>query len=260
MNSVWAILILGFVQGVTELLPISSSGHLALAGHWLGFNPRGMAVEVALHGGTLLAVLCYYRQTLMRLMVGGLRRDTESWRFLMMLAGGTIPALIVGYFFDDALEKIADSPGTVAAMLGVTGLILLSLRWAVRSGAPLTWGRTFLIGLAQAIAIVPGISRSGSTIVAARHLGLTPAQAAEFSFLLSIPAISAACLWKMIHFKAGDLGGLSASHLVAGMAVAGVVGYLSLVLLNRLLKSPRFWMFGFYCLMVGLCAGLASYF
>ena len=197
MNTLWAIVILGLVQGMTELLPVSSSGHLALAEHWLGFNPPGMGVDVFLHAGTLLAIVCYYQKTLIGLITGGLRKDPESLRFI--------------------------------AMLGVTGLILLSLRWAVRSDAPLTWGRTVLIGLAQACAILPGVSRSGSTIVAARHLGLSPARAAEFSFLLSIPAVSAACLWQMLHFQKGEFAGFPAWHLLVGVAVAGGIGYLSLV-------------------------------
>jgi undecaprenyl-diphosphatase len=260
MNTLWAIVILGLVQGMTELLPVSSSGHLALAEHWLGFNPPGMGVDVFLHAGTLLAIVCYYQKTLIGLITGGLRKDPESLRFIAMLGVATLPVLLAGYLGEHFVERVADSTGAVAAMLGVTGLILLSLRWAVRSDAPLTWGRTVLIGLAQACAILPGVSRSGSTIVAARHLGLSPARAAEFSFLLSIPAVSAACLWQMLHFQKGEFAGFPAWHLLVGVAVAGGIGYLSLVLLNRILKSPKFWIFGFYCLSLGLVAGCVSVF
>lgn len=260
MNSLWAIIILGLVQGLTELFPVSSSGHLALAEHWLGFNPPGLAVDVMLHGGTLLAIVCYYRKRLIGLITGSLRGDPDTLRFVALLGVATIPVLVAGYLGESFVERVADSTGAVAVMLALTGLILLSLRWATRMDAPLTWGRGILIGLAQACAILPGISRSGSTIVAARHLGVTPERAAEFSFLLSIPAVSAACLWHILHFQPGEFSGIPLWHLWVGVAIAGGSGYVSLILLNRLLKSPRFWIFGFYCLAIGLLAGLASVF
>jgi len=190
-------------------------------------------------------------------LVGGAwAGNGEARLYLGRLAVATLPILVCGYLAESGIERIADSPLTVSALLAVTGLALLSLRWAPPGGVGLTWGRAFLIGCAQAVAVLPGISRSGSTIVTARHMGLAPAEAAEFSFLLSIPAVAAACVWKGAHFRADEFAGMGPGLLLAGMAVSAVVGYICLALLNRWLRSPRFPAFGWYCLALALGAGL----
>lgn len=245
------VFILALIQGLTELLPVSSSGHLVLAKHLLHLNSPGISLEVALHLGTLLAVLVYYRRRIAFLIVDFLKWGPEGPRYALAILIGSIPAGVVGVLFKDSIERLGDEPRWAAAGMIVTGLLLLSLLLARGLERPLGTFRAFWIGLAQMVGIPPGISRSGTTIVMARHLGIAPAAAAEFSFLLSIPAIAGASVLELLHHGAWTPGEVSLSSLLMGIAVAALVGYFSLVLLVGVLARGRFWMFGLYCLPVG---------
>lgn len=257
----WSILFLAVVQGLTEFLPVSSSGHLALfqsldAFH---FDSPGIYLEVALHGGTLLSILVFYRSRITELLLGVLRGDAGSRDYAMSLLVATLP-VAVGYLAcRRMIESVFDKPVLVSALLSVTGLALLSLRLrrgrgtgadsvAVPPRSHPTWIKALWIGVAQAAAMLPGISRSGATIVTARHLGMPPKQAAEFSMLMAVPVLMAAIALTLPDVSAADMGAISRSALATGIAVSAVVGYIALRILVRVLSAERLWLFGVYCL------------
>lgn len=204
--------LLGFVQGLTEFLPVSSSAHLALAPRFFSFPDPGLTFDVALHIGTLLAVLIYYRETWLRLALGASRdpRGPEA-RTLGLIALATLPAVVAGLGFEKAAEHAFRDPRRIGACL-----ILFSgvMWWADRRGESATgaWREApvktlFLVGCAQALAVMPGVSRSGSTMSAALLLGIGREEAAEFSFLMATPIVAGAAILKLRHLAAADLNG-----------------------------------------------------
>ena len=243
--------LLGLIQGLTEFLPISSSGHLVLGQKLLGFEPTGVLFEVVLHLATLLSVVVAYRQRLTGLVVGAFRREAESWRYIGLLLLGSLPAGVAGIGFRAFFERAFDSGATVGIEFLITAIALYSTRWAKPGPAPdrITPGTALVMGLAQAVAILPAISRSGVTIAAGLWAGVAPAAAAEFSFLLSIVAVAGSGLLMAREIPAGiDLW--SAGLLVASLT-ALVSGIWAIRFLVRLLKGGRFHLFAWYC------AGLA---
>jgi undecaprenyl-diphosphatase len=244
-------LILGLVQGLTEFLPVSSSGHLVIVSRLLGIDQKGILFEVAVHVATLLAIVVFYRARIAALVAGALRGDAAAWRYGAKLALGTLPAVALVLVAGDFLESLFDAPPVAGAALLVTGCFL----WTTRSTLPRAhdpepgWGAAFLIGCAQAVAIVPGISRSGATVTAALALGVQPLAAAEFSFLLGVVAIAGAAV-RMIP----DLGNVPADQL-APLAIASaaalVSGLLALWLFVMLLRHQAFHRFAFYVWPVG---------
>ncbi|MFW6206187.1 MAG: undecaprenyl-diphosphate phosphatase, partial [Gemmatimonadota bacterium] len=185
-------IVLGLVQGLTEFLPVSSSGHLVMAQTFLGVPAPGVFLEVVLHVATLLSVVVVYRRKLTTLAVGGLvRRDPAELRYIWMLVLATLPVVVIGLLFRDGIEAAFDTPYVTGFMLLVTGAILASTTWSRTGGVrePRA-GHAVGMGLAQCLALFPGISRSGSTIAAGLWLDLDGERAAEFSFLMSIPAIA----------------------------------------------------------------------
>jgi undecaprenyl-diphosphatase len=246
----------GLVQGLTEFLPISSSGHLALVPAFLAkagidIGDTDLATTAVLHLGTLLAVLAYYRADVARIVTRP--RDPHSRRLMLLVAIGTIPAL-VGFPLRDALDDFESSPQLVGGALLVTAAILaIGNRRAtgdrrLDDGGPVD---AILIGLSQALALVPGISRSGSTITAGLLRGFDREEAARFSFLLAIPAIAGGGLLSLFDVARGsfDLG-----PLLVGLVVAAVSGYLAIATLIRILVSRGFGVFVVYCTVVGLAA------
>ncbi|MBN1672461.1 MAG: undecaprenyl-diphosphate phosphatase [Kiritimatiellae bacterium] len=252
MSELVKVLVLAVVQGVTEFLPVSSSGHLVLGKLLLGLKSSGATLEVALHGGTLLAVLVFYRRRILALACGVVRDGTAERRYALNIVLASVPAAAAAFLLKPWLEHLFDLPGVAAGMLIVTGLLLLSLRLARKRERALTLPAGFAVGIMQALAIVPGISRSGSTISLARHLGIAPREAVEFSLLLSIPALLGACLLKGLEAASVGLGGLSPLAVLLGIAVAALVGYAAIGLLVRSLLAGRFWLFGIYCCLVGI--------
>lgn len=249
--------ILGLVQGLAEFLPISSSGHLVLVEHWLGITSADLVFEVAVHAGTLLSVLWFFRERLLEFAkaVVGKGQSTEavshSRQQILYLFIGTIPAAVIGLLFKDEIERVFADSHMAAVFLMVTGVILLSTYLRRQTTRELSPVSAFLIGCAQAVSILPGISRSGSTISAGLWCGVRPAVAAEFSFLLSVPAVGGAILLTLP--DAWGTGRLGAPHLV-GAIVAAVTGYIALKLVFAFLRSGRFALFGVYCLIVGALA------
>jgi undecaprenyl-diphosphatase len=250
MNELLQIVILAIVQGITEFLPVSSSGHLVLIGHLIDFKEQGNMTEVVLHIGTFLSVLIYFRKRLIDLAAGLIEKRKTSQQYAAALILGSIPVIAVYIIAGDFIEDLFDKPVWSGAFLCVTGVILLSLLIRRSTGLDVNSKRGFLIGIAQACALLPGISRSGSTIVAARHLGISPEKAAEFSFLLSLPAMAGALLIKTISLMKGDEA-IEVIPAVTGILVSAIVGYAALAALLAVVKRGKLWIFGIYCLLAG---------
>lgn len=254
--TLWQGILLGLVQGLTEFLPVSSSGHLVLAEELAGVRTPGVFVEVALHVATLGSVLAVYGRRLAEVTVGVLRGRREDLRYAALLALATVPAGVAGVLWHDPVERAFDSIGFVGGAFIVTGLMLWSTRRASGAeAAPSSLGAV-AVGLAQAVAILPGISRSGSTVSAALWCRLAPARAAEFSFLMAVPVIGGAALLEA-RTAAADSAAVGAGPLAAGCVVALVTGIWAIRFLVALLARGRFHAFAPYCWAVG--AGTLGY-
>lgn len=251
--SLWEGFFLGLVQGLTEFLPISSSGHLALAEAALGVKTPGLVVEIALHVATLLAVFIAFRARLVELARGAIRRDPGAWQYIALLVVGTIPAAIVGVLFEDFFKQAFGSLTEVGIEFILTGIILWSTRWigAPNPGDRLTAPNATLIGVAQAAAILPAISRSGTTVAAGMWLGIDPVRAGEFSFLLSIPAIGGAALLELPKLASATTQ-VGVAPLALGFVVSLVTGVLSIRWLVTLLRRRAFHWFAPYCWVLGV--------
>lgn len=246
--------LLGLLQGLTEFLPVSSSGHLVLAQRLLGLDPPGVVLEGVLHLATLTAVLLYFRRDIARLFSRGLRREGRAERcYLLYLALGTLPIAVAGLSARGLVERAFSSVTLTGGMLLVTaGLLLAAARAqgkAKRKEVRLT--DAALVGVAQAAALLPGISRSGATIGTGILAGLAPREAARFSFLLAIPAILGAGALALgeapaAPFAPGDWLGMG---IAAGCALTS--GLFAIHLLLRVLAGNRLYLFAFYCLAVG---------
>ncbi|MGZ8501697.1 MAG: undecaprenyl-diphosphate phosphatase [Candidatus Limnocylindrales bacterium] len=257
-------LVMGIVQGLTEFLPISSSGHLILVPYLLGWKDpfiTSLAFSVMLHMGTLVALLAYFWRDWLVLVPAGLaavrdrsfRADPDR-RLAWLIAITTIPAIIVGPILNDLLETAVRSAGLVAVTLVIGGAILwLADRWGrkVRVETELTFGQALGIGAAQAVALVPGISRSGISISAGLFLGLTRESAARFSFLMATPITAAAGAYETLQLLRGEAGGgITAGPLVVGMIAALVAGFAAIHLLLRYLRTNSLTIFVVYRLVL----------
>lgn len=243
---------LGIVQGLTEFLPVSSSGHLVMAQTLLGNQVGGGIVfEVAVHVATLVAIVAFYHKRVWILTVGTLRFDTIHLRYVGKLAVGTLPAVALALTAREFIEAQFEAPIVAGYMLLVTGFIVWSTRYTIGTGAAEepSWRDAFLIGCAQAFAILPGITRSGTTVATALALGMSPMAAAEFSFLLGVIAMAGAAV-----LLAPDLIGASpqlVSSILAGSVAALISGLLALASFIWLLRSQRFYIFAWYAWLVG---------
>lgn len=259
-------LVLGIVQGATEYLPVSSSGHLVIAQHLFGLEEPALFFDIVVHLGTLVAVVWYYRKDIAELVretLAGLRHvaSGHTWkdalkefpglRFALLIAVGTVPTAVIGITFEDSFERLFGSVRLVGLMLILTGIVLLLTRLTRNGGrdaAGMTWVDALIIGVVQGLAITPGISRSGITIATALMLGIERETAARFSFLLSIPSILGAL---MLRF--GEVNdGVGTTALVVGCSAAALTGYFCLALLVRVVKEGRLSWFAPYCFGLGL--------
>jgi len=250
-------LFLGLVQGLTEFLPVSSSGHLVVFGTLLGLEPEGgLLFEVGVHVATLLAIAIFYRAKIAELGRGVFAVDRAALDYLGKLVVATLPAVLVALVAEGHLDRVLTSPEVAAIGLLLTAMIL----WTTRSTLPraeqnaVGWGAALLIGVAQAFAILPGVSRSGSTVAMALALGIAPAAAAEFSFMMGIVAISSAAVLML-----PDLGQASPeaiSSLALGCATALVSGILAIWLFVAVLRRQTFYQFAYYTFAVGTAFGL----
>jgi len=251
-------LVLGLLQGLAEFLPISSSAHLTLAPWVLGWDDPGLSFDVALHVGTLVAVLWYFRAEWRRLARAaaavarqGGRAVTPDQRELTLLVVATIPGGLAGLALERRADEAFRAPALIASTLIAMGIILWAVdRWAGsdRTIGALTWRDAIAIGVAQAFALVPGVSRSGATITAGRALRLDRENAAVFSFLMSMPIIAAAALLKVPHvIRAGIT-----APLVIGVVTAAISGWLAIAVILRYVKSHSYGVFAIYRIVVGV--------
>lgn len=254
MENLFKVILLAIIQGITEFLPVSSSGHLVLSKHFLGLEATtGATLEIVLHAGTLISILVFYFKHLMQIATGVFRREKESIRFVLLILLGCIPAIILGLTAKDYLEDAFSNPRFVSCTLVATGLFLIASHFPKRGEKSVGWVSGVIIGLAQAVAMLPGISRSGSTIGMSRFLGIEPKQAAEYSFLMSAPLLAGVSLLALKDLlEHGNQSGNSFIELGAGFVVSALVGYFSIKWLVSLLQRGRFWYFGIYCLFMGI--------
>lgn len=231
----------GIVQGVTEFLPVSSSGHLVILHRLIGLKEPQIIFDIYLHLGTLAAVFVVFRKDI----IASFTTEKKVGVFVLL---GSIATLIFVLFFNKRIETAFNSTNMVGAMLILTGVWLMVGSFFRVGARGLSGAKAVLIGLVQGIAAIPGISRSGATISTGLFLGLEPSQAVRFSFLLSIPAIIGAFL-----FKLKDVAEMpfSANH-VAGLITSCIIGVLALRLLLRVIYRKKLHLFGIYCILAGL--------
>ncbi len=239
------------MQGLTEFLPVSSSGHLVIAQRLLGVSEPGITTEVWLHIGTLASILFFYRTVIADLMLGVCRRERQSLRLAAAVLVSMIPATLFYLLCHRFVEGFYESSRFTGGCLIFTGMVLIALRWVRCREGEVTLARAMVTGLAQALALFPGVSRSGMTIAVARAAGVSPVKAAEFSFLMVIPLLIGAAAMDLRQAPAAAEG-INPWFLSAGVSVSAVVGYLALTMLVRILKGGRFWMFGIYCVAAGV--------
>jgi undecaprenyl-diphosphatase len=262
----WQAAILAIIQGLAEFLPISSSGHLVLVPKLLGWEDQGLAFDVAVHVGTLVAVLTYFRADLVPLVRGffrytrGHRRDAAG-RMAFNLAIGTIPVGIAGLTFADFIEEQLRSPFVVAFQLAVFGILLYLVdRYGKRNRreTDLTLGEALLIGCGQALALVPGTSRSGITMTVALGLGLTREAAARFAFLLSVPGIALAGGYEGFKLMTGEATVTPPlASILTGLVVSAVVGYVCIAFFLKFIAKIGFLPFTVYrLLLAGFIVGV----
>jgi undecaprenyl-diphosphatase len=257
-------LILGIVQGTTEFLPISSSAHLVLVPWALGWPKPGLPFDTMVHWGTLVAVVTYFHNDLWQL--------TRAWwasvrerstnpdpyrRVAWLLLIGTLPGALAGFLFEDFFTALFSQPRSVAALLLLTGALLAlseGIGQRTRQITDVRLADALIIGLGQALAIAPGVSRSGATIAAGLGRGLTREAAARFSFLLATPIILGAGLLQALRLATSAHPGTNAALLLAGFASSAAVGYLCIRFLLDYLRRRSLWVFAAYCWLVGLLA------
>lgn len=244
----------GIIQGLTEFLPISSSGHLVIVPALLDRPGPYLATSALLHLGTLVAVIVYFRSDLLRMA----KFDRPARRMISLLLIGTVPAVVLGLLFEDRISDIVTDPVLVSFMLIVTGVVLVGttlMRLGDRRTEDIRPLDSFLIGLAQAAALVPGISRSGMTMSAGFLRGLSRTESARFAFLLGIPVIAGAGFLEGLDLVSS---GVSISgEVLVGMLAAGLSGYAAISLLLRLLNRFGLGPYGVYCVVVGALAAIA---
>ncbi|MCX6133377.1 MAG: undecaprenyl-diphosphate phosphatase [Ignavibacteriales bacterium] len=256
--------ILGLLQGLTEFLPVSSSGHLVFFKQLLNVsNPEMLSFDVFVHFGTLISVCIIFRKDIghiFRSFLEAARTQTwkaayatnEYFRLGTAIIIASVPAAVVGLIFHDQIAEAFRDPKLVSVNLVVTGLFLFLTRFPVAlEGKRVGAVSGFIIGIAQSVAILPGISRSGSTISTALFLHIPPALAARFSFLLSVPVIAGAALLetKTIVHQGAEIG---FGPFIVGVVAAAIMGYVSIKLLLRIIERGRFSWFAFYCFVAGI--------
>ncbi len=257
-------LLLGLLQGATEFLPVSSSGHLVLVEALMKLRSTGVGFEVLVHLATLLAVLICLRKDVVGLIRGffvGLARGfrggpggrSHDENLALSVIAGTVPAAVASVLFSSKVEEAFGRPDWTSGFLLLTGLVLLATRLFRRADVPLGPKTGFLIGVAQAMALLPGISRSGFTIAAAIFLGVPRREAVRFSFLLAIPAIGGAFIFTLASGTSAILE-VPALPSAAAFVAAFASGCVAILVLFRAVRRGRFELFGLYCLLAGALA------
>lgn len=238
----------GMVQGITEFFPISSSGHLVILHSLLGMNRPQLAFDIFLHFGTILSILVFFKKDILALF--GNDRKT-----LLFIALGSAPTFIIGILFKDIAESFFNMPKVVGIMLIITGIWLLAAAFFLhikRTAEEKGLGAmsSLVVGLAQGISVIPGISRSGATIATGIMAGLRPLGALRFSFLLSVPAVLGANILKAKDI-ATNLSGQDALYFIIGALAAALTGIAAIKILLKIVRANRLHWFGVYCILVG---------
>ncbi len=256
-NRIIEILILAVVQGITEWLPISSSGHLVIAQEWLSLEELPLLFPVTLHVGTLCVVLLTFWRDIAEIFKALARLDFESeeGKLALYIAVGTLPTAAIGFFFHDIFESFFYSLFVVGVALFSTGFFL-SISGLRKNGRELGWLDSLLIGIAQGFAIIPGISRSGVTITTGLLRRVEKEKVFRYSFLLSIPAIIGAAISESMNLSVSNV---DMATLILGAVTSTMVGYVSLKLLLKIVLRERLYLFAFYCWIVGIIVILYNF-
>ncbi|OGF51153.1 MAG: hypothetical protein A2044_05980 [Candidatus Firestonebacteria bacterium GWA2_43_8] len=240
-------IVLGIVQGLTEFLPVSSSGHLVVMQSFLkNFSQPGVLFDVTLHLGTVIAVLLYFRKRFIKILT--------NKKLLLLLLVSTAVTGVIGVAFKDAFEKMFSDIKLVGASFIVTAIILLfaeKVKPGNKTEKEMTWLNALFIGLIQGIAIIPGISRSGSTIAGGLFAKLDRKFAAEFSFLLSVPAVLGAAVLQTRDLTKADMVNIDIVFYLSGLIAAAVAGYVCTKLLVQIIQKQRLYYFSIYLIIVG---------
>ncbi len=263
MNLIESI-VLAILQGLTEFLPISSSGHLVLAEHLFGVKKSGIEFEVFVHLGTMLSVIVIFWKDIIEILRSFFKKifqldklkmnfqTDENFKTAILILWASIPAGVVGILFEEKIESVFQNPKLTSLFLIVTGLILFSTRFAKNDPEKdFNFASSLFVGIGQAFAVLPGISRSGTTISAGMFAGINGVKSARFSFLLSIPAIFGATLLKTVEiFKLSLFGQIP--QLILSASVSFIVGYIAIKFLLKVISRGDFNLFSYYCLIIGL--------
>ena len=246
------VIILGALQGLTEFLPISSSGHLVLGQYFLNVKSPGNTLEILFHLGTLGSVIFVFIPDIINILITIKKKSTQ--KLLMYIFVATIPAVIIGFTLRNKIEILFESVSSVGFALLFTGLVLILSSVFKNKNSEHSLFTSVVIGFGQALAIIPGISRSGMTITLSLFFGFSARESAKFSFLLSIPVIAGAGILGMQDIQTDET--FSADIIIAALFSSFFVGIISLRILIKLLELGKFYIFGIYC----ICLGLGSIF
>ena len=256
METIIAIIVLGIVEGVTEFIPVSSTGHLILASELLGYDAARWAVfNVVIQLGAILAVIVLYWRTFWAVAAGLLKNQPESWRFVRNIAVGFLPSAVLGLLLHDYIEQMLGSPTIVAWALILGGVAILAIERTAPQGsekgvADISFGKAAGVGLIQCISMIPGVSRSGATILGGLSLGIERRTAAEFSFFLAIPTMLGATTLSLAKHP-GDLGAAGAGGIALGFVVSFIVALFVIKWFIGIVSRRGFAPFGWYRIVAG---------
>jgi len=242
-------LILGVIQGLTEFLPISSSGHLYIFQYYLDFEDMGLALDVMLHLGTLLAVIIYFRTYLLQLFRKIVVANKSGGKELSIIIAGVFPTVILGLFFGELIES-SRSINMIIFNYLIMGSILYLIKNKKNLNYDINYKTAIFIGFMQSFALLPGISRSGITIACAILVGIKKKEAVKFSFVMSIPLILGASIYKL-----GDIAILASNSIgviFSGFIISAIVGYIAISWMMRIIEMNNFWRFSIYCWVMAI--------
>lgn len=253
MKELFYHLFFGFVQGITEFLPVSSSGHIAILKDIFGFETRNLFFETSLHLGTFFSLIFFFRKKILNLLMGlyyevkNKKEKKENLNFALIVLIGIIPAAIAGLLLDDFVEKVSSNLFLIGIFYLILSVILFSTRFSKKGNKIVNIFESIVIGLIQTVSLLPGISRSGITISIALFLGVEPEKASDFSFFMAMPIILGSFLKEFI-----DVNFFFDIYTFIGIFVSFLTGYLALVLLYKILKTKKFYLFSIYTFLIGL--------
>ena len=253
MNQYLYHISLGLIQGITEFIPVSSSGHLVIAQNLFGIKEPQIFFNVVLHLGTLFAVVAYFRKDLINIIRSIFKPKSESFRLMLLLVVGTVPTAILGFLLKDYFKLLFLTPIFSSIFLIFTGIILFLTKFIKRTERGIrrfSFFDAIIIGIIQTIAIAPGISRSGVTISTGIFRGIDRKLCAKYSLLLSIPAILGALASEIGEIK--TLNSLNLIPILLGFISAFIVGYIAIAILIKFLEKEKFHLFSYYCLLFGI--------